>query len=159
MPPVTKKGVSPTPAPYPVLDRSLWREQVIHVSTFPQGGITDDNAPYKRKVQALVYGPIAVHRTASWSMGSSGKAMLIERGGYSVCVVSVGLSCVSAVATEEDALRIGTVLRDHCRQYLRSEDKEEIVSALPPWVKPWLTECKEQKAYVPFEQFVKACKQ
>jgi hypothetical protein len=158
MPPVKKKGTESTSARYPVVDRSLWREQGIHLSTYSEGEGKDCIVPYKRKVQALVYGPIAVHRTVSWSKDRTGKVLLVERDGYSVCAVSVGLSCVSAVTTEEDALRIGTVLRDHCRHCLRSENREEIVSALPTWVKPWLTECKEQKAYVPFEQFVTACK-
>jgi hypothetical protein len=95
----------------------------------------------RRKVDAKVYGSVAVHRRVSESVL------------YSVTSLTTGLELTRA-ATEEDALKIGEEAWNRACMVLREKTEAGIKSRMPKWLPKWCGACRLKARYLDPRPFI-----
>jgi hypothetical protein len=112
---------------------SPWREEVVKILVKLEDGDSEH-----RKVNCKVMGSLAVHKQYDYE----------DRDDHwDVRILHVNRS-VARIGSEEDGLKIGEYLWNHCCLALREKTVEDILAKLPPWVKEWARACREAMKWV-----------
>lgn len=96
-------------------------------------------------VDAWARGGLLVHRATNRG----------EEGRWAVSHAATGLR-VCAVAGEHEACRLGDLLINRAGACLALSSLDEVQAAAPPWLAPYLRECRQSRRCVDPTQFVRS---